>query len=149
MRKLNLLLFALLECLCGGKYPQDALQCYSSSALKTQTDGELICPLDARVCVKEEINATRKDCGNVEGSLFYRRDIWDRKLAKCVYRKCSSRCPSQEEQEKRVFIRVEEKLGDNFWNRTSYCCDSNLCNVRHRTQVTCGFLLVVLWLFVS
>jgi len=99
----------------------------------------IICPAGSnQVCIKEVINATsRADCGNIEGP-YYNRDTWDRKLAQCVYRKCASRCPTLEEDRERTFGGDEDDLGQAeastklqptpIFNRTSYCCNTNLCN---------------------
>ena len=64
------------------QYPQDALQCYTTSALNSQKDGVIICPADRQgYCIKEVVNATsRADCGTVKGSIYYGRDVWDRKV---------------------------------------------------------------------
>ena len=75
------------------RYPQDALECFASSALQSQKDGQIICPLSSNVCIKEIINATRAQCGKTNG-LYLGRDVWDVRLAKCVYRKCGLTCPN-------------------------------------------------------
>ena len=70
----------------------------------------------------------------IEGSIHYGRDVWDRKLAQCVYRKCASICPSPEDDRGRTFgggddsSTLLEKMPTPVFNRTSYCCDTNLCN---------------------
>ncbi|KAL9191396.1 hypothetical protein ACHAXT_001102 [Thalassiosira profunda] len=112
---------------------EEILQCYASSALESQPDGKIICPVGTSFCIKEVVNATsRSDCGTVEGT-YYGRDVWDRKLGQCVYRKCSSTCPTVEQDRTRTFGGDEEdfllgKLPTPVFNRTSYCCDTNLCN---------------------
>ena len=67
------------------RYPQDALQCYTSSALSSQKDGAIICPQDRQAfCIKEVINSSRRECGSVEG-IYYGRDVWDRKVSAVRY----------------------------------------------------------------
>eukprot|EP01082_Thalassiosira_pseudonana_P010982 g9936.t1 g9936 contig4:911082-911582(+) len=140
-------------------YPQTALQCYASSAINSQKDGSIICPQDRNnVCIKEVINSSRADCGNAEGTPYFGRDVWDIKLAQCVYRKCAAECPTLEEDQARTFG------GDYFvvgsasttsigrqqtpvFNRTSYCCTDNLCNSGERTMTTFMTSLSMLWLF--
>lgn len=123
------------------RYPQEALQCYSSAALQSQKDGKIICPPGTEVCIKEVVNATsRADCGSIEG-IHYGRDVWDIKLAQCVYRKCGNTCPSSDADRARSFggddgqqqgdvasSKLLGKLPTPVFNRTSYCCDTNLCN---------------------
>lgn len=139
------------------RYPQEALQCYSTSALQSQKDGAIICPIGTSVCIKEVVNATtRKDCGTVEGSPYYKRDTWDRSLAQCVYRKCASRCPSIEEDMARRFGGEENDgttslallglVSTPIFNRTSYCCDTNLCNHAH---IKSGLVTIPLIFIVS
>ena len=131
-------------------YPQEALQCYASSALKSQKDGAIICPMDRNnFCIKEVINATnRADCGTVPGT-YYGRDVWDVKLAQCVYRKCASTCPSREDDEARVFGGPVDSISSAgtlslpmpYFNRTSYCCEDNLCNSgERRGMIAVGFI---------
>jgi len=138
-------LFAALLCLANifavaneQNYPQEALQCYASSALQSQKEGKIICPVGSQVCIKQVINTTsRADCGTIEGTHFG-RDVWDRKLAQCVYRKCGSKCPSIDEDEARIFggdtenggtsSKLLGKMPTPVFNRTSYCCNTNLCN---------------------
>ena len=131
-------------------YPQESLQCYSTSALQSQKDGEIICPIGSTVCVKEVANASsRGDCGTVKDSKYYGRDVWDRKLAQCIYRKCASRCPTLEEDLARTFGGDNEdeslslqlgRLPTPVFNRTSYCCDTNLCNKADKMSVGMIFI---------
>lgn len=107
------------------RYPQEALQCFASSALQSQKDGMIVCPRGSDVCVKDVINATRADCGK-KGTTYFGRDVWDVKLAQCVYRKCAQTCPSS-----RVF--VGDSQHKDVFGRTSYCCETNLCNRADRT----------------
>ena len=76
---------------------------------------------------------SRADCGTIEGT-FFGRDVWDRKLAQCVYRKCGNRCPTEGEDKERTFggdggdaVVVSSKLLGGLpapvFNRTSYCCE--------------------------
>ena len=143
----SIVLFTAVLCLASlfamandeRRYPQEALQCYASSALQSQKEGKIICPQGSQVRTKEVVNATsRADCGTVKGTHFG-RDVWDVKLAQCVYRKCSSSCPSSEEDRARLFggngengvVTSSKLLGGLptlLFNRTSYCCDTNLCN---------------------
>ena len=86
-----LLLIAVIVSVAAGnekRYPQEALQCLAS-AVQSQQDGMIICPQGSNFCVKEVINATRADCGAVKGTTHFGRDVWDVKLAQCVYRKCA------------------------------------------------------------
>ena len=125
---------------------EESLQCYATSALESQKDGVIICPEGANnVCIKEVINATsRAECGSIEGP-YYNRDVWDQKLAQCVYRKCASRCPTVEEDKTRTFGGDKDDLGQEeesaklgqspptpIFNRTSYCCNTDVCNVGKR-----------------
>ena len=66
---------------------EESLQYYATSALQSQKDGVIICPIGSNnVCIKEVVNATsRADCGSIEGP-YFGRDVWDRKLAQCIYR---------------------------------------------------------------
>ena len=95
------------------KYPQEALKCYSSSA----ADGETLCPVDRNnYCIKEESTTSRGECGTVDP---YRLDVWDRRLGKCLYRKCSAACRND----------TVTTFGDaDQYSRTTYCCTSNRCN---------------------
>ena len=162
---MNILFFLVLTCLTfyaaqanEHRYPQEALQCFASSAIQSQKDGAIICPIGTEFCIKEVINATsRADCGTIEGSKYLGRDVWDRKLAQCVYRKCSTKCPTVEEDRQRIFGGDEEiassssslkllgQLPKPVFNRTSYCCDSNLCNQATDKRVI-GYLLLALLL---
>ena len=165
---MNLLIILILASLIllsttAEQYPQEALQCYASSALEVQKDGIIICPRGSSVCIKEvvshsclcrcflvndhsltlfQINTTsRASCVSVEGSPYFDHDIWDRKLAQCVYRKCASRCPTKEEDREKIFDEDDDRF-----NRTSYCCDTNLCNSTDRKL--CGWGLVILLLVI-
>ena len=96
------------------KYPQEALKCYSSSA----ADGEtIICPVGRNnYCIKEESTTSRGECGTVDP---YQFDIWDRRLGRCVYRKCAASCLND----------TLTTFGDaQQYSRTTYCCTSNRCN---------------------
>ena len=95
------------------KYPQEALRCYSSSA----ANGETICPVDRNsYCIKEESTTSRGECGTVDP---YRFDIWDRRLGRCIYRKCAASCLND----------TVAMFGDaQQYSRTTYCCSSNRCN---------------------
>jgi hypothetical protein len=81
---LFLLTFSFANATTNGNspYPQQALQCYASSALNSQKDGVIICPPDrSNYCCKELVNATsRNDCGTVPG-IYFGRDVWDRKVS--------------------------------------------------------------------
>mmetsp|Transcript_10050 Transcript_10050/g.28162 ORF Transcript_10050/g.28162 Transcript_10050/m.28162 type:complete len:151 (+) Transcript_10050:111-563(+) len=124
MRPLSLasvLSFGLLLCLLVGsskaaatnKYPRDALNCYFSQA----ANGETICPIDRNnYCIKEETTVSRGECGSVDP---YQFDVWDRKLGKCVYRKCAASCLND----------TVTTFGDaQQYGRSIYCCSSNRCN---------------------
>jgi hypothetical protein len=71
---------------------------------------------------------SRSDC--------FGRDVWDRKLAQCVYRKCSATCPIVEEVKAKTLGEGENATSsapsstppEPSLNRTSYCCQDNLCN---------------------
>ena len=142
----------------GGRYPQEALECYASSAVQSQKEGNIVCPpgnsismppwpprtrrvrrqelapalrrapapgAGAAVCAKEVVNATsRADCGAVVGPHFG-RDVWDVRLAQCVYRKCAAACPSREDDAARAFgggaAVGRGGLPAPVFNRTSYC----------------------------
>jgi hypothetical protein len=114
---LGLLLLPLLGCATQARaterYPQEALKCHSS----TSADGEIICPIDRNnYCIKEESTTSRGDCGTVYP---YRFDVWDRRLGKCVYRKCAAACLTD----------AVTTFGDaQQYSRTTYCCTSNRCN---------------------
>ena len=88
---LSQLLISITYVTANDSYPQEALQCYASSALKSQKDGVIICPADRQnYCIKEVVNATsRGDCGTVPG-IYYGRDVWDRKVSKCLSSDASS-----------------------------------------------------------
>ena len=135
---------------------EESLQCYATSALQSQKDSVIICPIGSNnVCIKEVVNATsRADCGSIEGP-YFGRDVWDRKLAQCIYRKCASRCPTPEEDRARTFGGDEDDLGQEeassklagqpptqIFNRTSYCCNTDLCNEGEKRL--CGLGLIVL-----
>lgn len=75
------------------------------------------------------------------------------KLAQCVYRKCSATCPSPEDDRKRIFGGEEESLSSSstlslpkpIFNRTSYCCQDNLCNAGERSAyLSVGVVLLAL-----
>ena len=139
MKTTPIVLFTMVSCLASllvmanddQRYPQEALQCYASSALQSQKEGEIICPQGSQVCIKEVVNATsRADCGTIKGTHFG-RDVWDIKLAQCLYRKCGQTCPSIDENRARTFGGDDAMIGGPpapVFNRTSHCCDTNLCN---------------------
>lgn len=163
MISIGIVLFVEVLCLASrgsyvmageDRYPQEALECYASSAVQSQKEGKLICPPGTTVCVKEVINATsRADCGAVEGPHFG-RDVWDIKLAQCVYRKCAAACPSAGDDAPRAFGGgdPEERGGlpAPVFNRTSYCCETNLCNHAATSRRLASWLTVsgvlVAWL---
>jgi hypothetical protein len=125
------------------RYPQDALECFASSALQSQKDGQIICPLGSNVCIKEIINATRAQCGKTNG-LYLGRDVWDVRLAKCVYRKCGLTCPNTVETTFREENLKVESNATQIFSRTSHCCDTNLCNrADRRSGFLCGLVLVL------
>ena len=135
---------------------EESLQCYATSALESQKEGVIICPEGSNnVCIKEVINATsRSDCGSIEGP-YFGRDVWDRKLAQCVYRKCASRCPTLEEDMTRTFGGDEDDLGQaeastklgqpptTIFNRTSYCCNTDLCNESRERMNRMGLIVLL------
>ena len=106
------------------RYPQEALQCFVS-ALQSQKDGMIVCPQGRIFCVKEVINATRADCGAVKGTTHFGRDVWDVKLAQCVYQKCAYTCSSMAE---RIFVGDGHGKDKDVFGRTSHCCETNQCN---------------------
>eukprot|EP00984_Skeletonema_dohrnii_P004226 scaffold1493_cov104-Skeletonema_dohrnii-CCMP3373.AAC.2 len=114
---------ALTSATDGSGSANEFLQCYANSALESQKDGKIICPLGSNYCIKETTSATRRaDCGLGKHST----DVWDRKLGQCVYRKCGVKCPSFEEDQLRDFVTDDQT---RTFNRTSFCCnDTNLCN---------------------
>ena len=132
------------------QYPQEALQCYASSALEVQKDGIIICPRGSSLCIKEVVSPTCLcrcffvynhslvlfQINTTSRAACVDRDVWDRKLAQCVYRKCSSRCPTKEDDREKIFGEDDDRF-----NRTSYCCDTNLCNADRKL---CGWGLVIL-----
>lgn len=128
---LNAILLVLVLALCAVKTSASDpdtgtfLQCYANSALESN-DGTIICHAGSQYCVKEVTNATRRsDCGLGKHSA----DVWDRKLGKCVYRKCSHECPSFDEDRVRDFNVTDDAFGSvRAFNRTSFCCNTNLCN---------------------
>ena len=126
------------------RYPQDALQCFASSALQSQKDGQIICPLGSQVCIKETINATRAQCGKTNG-LHLGRDVWDVRLAKCVYRKCALTCPKITETTFHEEKQDGKSNATQIFSRTSHCCDTDLCNRADRRVggFLCGPLLVL------
>lgn len=94
------------------KYPQEALKCFSTEAAK----GETICPVDrSSYCIKEESTVSRADCGSVDPHRF---DVWDKRLGRCVYRKCAASCLND----------TVTTFGDQQYERSVYCCASNKCN---------------------
>ena len=102
------------------------LQCYANSALEANK-GKTICHPDAKFCIQEITNATRRsDCGLGKHST----DVWDRKLGKCLYRKCSNKCPSYEDDRLRDFNVTDDAFGLSVrtFSRKTYCCNTNLCN---------------------
>ena len=102
------------------------LQCYANTALESN-QGKTICHLDANFCIQEVTNATRRaDCGLGKHST----DVWDRKLGKCIYRKCSNKCPSIEDDRLRDFNVTDDAFGLSVraFSRKTYCCNTNLCN---------------------
>lgn len=111
------------------RYPHDALRCYATLSPNDQ----IICPEGRhRFCVKEVVNASgRKDCGNTQE---YPNDVWDRKQAGCLYRKCTSSCQNS----------TSIYVGNNgeFIERISYCCDSNLCNSASQYGITYVIIII-------
>ena len=122
---LGLLLFLIVRSTAAtaNKYPQEALTCFSTEAAK----GETICPIDrSNYCIKEESTVSRSECGSVDPHRF---DVWDRRLGKCVYRKCAASCLND----------TATTFGDaEQYSRSVYCCASNKCNgsVGHRAGST-------------
>ena len=113
---LGLLLYLLVGsslAASANRYPQEALKCFSTQAAK----GETICPIDrSNYCVKEESTVSRSDCGSVDPHRF---DVWDRRLGKCVYRKCAASCLND----------TVATFGDaEQYERSIYCCAKNKCN---------------------
>ena len=114
-RTLTAISLGLLLCLLVGSsaaatantYPKEALKCYSKQAAR----GETICPVDrSSYCIKEESTVSRSECGSV--------DVWDKRLGKCVYRKCAAACRND----------TVTTFGDQQYERSIYCCDSTKCN---------------------
>ncbi len=96
------------------RYPQDAIKCYST----VSPNEKIICPEGNNYCIKEVmVNATRLSCGS---SVDYPTDVWDRRDAKCVYRKCGMTCPDEPTS-------VTSGRGEVF-DRVSFCCEGDLCN---------------------
>ena len=96
------------------RYPQDALQCYSSSSANKM----IICPKDRNsFCVKEVIDSSRRECGESED---YPLDYWDIKDEGCVYKKCSNACHPNT-------TTVFDNKGEEH-SRYSLCCTDDLCN---------------------
>lgn len=126
------------------RYPQDALECFASSALQSQKDGQIMCPLGGNVCIKEIINATRAQCRKTNG-LYLGRDVWDVRLAKCVYRKCALTCSTTVMTTFHEDPHDEESNATQIFSRTSHCCDTNLCNRADRRfrGFLCGTVLVL------
>ncbi len=112
------------------RYPQDAIKCYSS----VSPNEKIICPEGNEYCVKEVmVNATRLSCGT---SVDYPLDVWDRRDAKCVYRKCGMTCPEEPTS-------VISGRGEVF-DRVSFCCEGNLCNSAfHRNLSIVAFVISV------
>jgi hypothetical protein len=123
------------------RYPQEALQCFAS-AVQSQKDGMIICPQGSNFCVKEVTNATRADCGAVKGTTYFGRDVWDVKLAQCVYRKCAHTCSSMAE---RFFVGYGHGKDKDVFSRTSYCCETNMCNRANRTFGEFSIVVAILW----
>jgi hypothetical protein len=140
----SILLIAVIVSVAGGnvkRYPQEALQCFASSALQSQKDGIIICPQGSNVCVKEFINATRANCGALKGTTHFGRDVWDAKLAQCVYRKCARTCSSVVE---RLFVGDGHGQGKDVFSRTSSCCETNLCNRADRAFGEFSILVAII-----
>ena len=113
------------------RYPQNALKCYATLS----PNEKIICPEGRHnFCVKEVVNASRRECGK---TLEYRNDIWDKKEpgGACLYRKCASSCKNTTS----MYVGNKGELVQ----RTSYCCSSNLCNNASRF----GLLYVMLTIF--
>ena len=129
----------------GGSSGDEFLQCYANSALESKNNGKIICHAGSNFCIKEVVNATRRsDCGLGKHS----NDVWDRKLGQCVYRKCSQACPSFEQDRLRDFNVTDDAFGSvRTFNRTSFCCDTNLCNAA--MSKSCNFLITVTIVIVS
>ena len=86
--------------------------------------------------------------------------MWDINLAQCVYRKCANECPSVEEDRERIFggdsvedvsssegkgrLNLLGRLPTPIFNRTSYCCSTNLCNYAEKSAVKIGFGLLAM-----
>jgi hypothetical protein len=139
-----LLLIAVIVSVAAGnekRYPQEALQCLAS-AVQSQKDGMIICPQGSNFCVKEVINATRADCGAVKGTTHFGRDVWDVKLAQCVYRKCAHTCSSMAE---RFFVGYGHGKDKGVFSRTSCCCETNLCNRANQTFGEFSIVVAILW----
>ncbi len=142
---LNLILFMLLALSTtaaaadGSSSGDEFLQCYANSALESQKNGKIVCHAGSQYCIKEVVNATRRsDCGLG----IHSNDVWDRKLSQCVYRKCSQTCPSFAEDQLRDFNVTDDAFGlSRTFNRTSFCCDANLCNAAMGKSFT--FLITV------
>jgi hypothetical protein len=115
--------------LLDGKYPENALQCYSSL---TKPENKLICP-DARLnlklqknththvhlsfrrnyCVKETSNLDKSLCGYTQyfGDQYIKHE--------CVFYKCSDEC----EEGEYPFIYHQKE-----YTRHRYCCTKDFCN---------------------
>ena len=125
MHRISIILVLALTFVFSFAAENEFIRCYANSALESQRNGKIICPRSAQYCVKETTNATRRsECGVGKHST----DVWDRKVGQCVYRKCSDRCTTFEEDKLRHFNVIDTNGMSRTYNRTSFCCDSNLCN---------------------
>ena len=130
---LQLLLLTILLILSGqvnGKrYPQDALKCHATAA----ATGETICPEHSNsFCIKEDSTTSRGECGTIQEHKF---DKWDRRLGRCVYRKCSDTCNNG-----------TRSFGDaNQYDRSTYCCSSNMCNAAALPGATMLINFMLVW----
>ncbi len=111
------------------RYPQDALQCYSTSSVNKK----IICPEDRNhFCLKEVISSSRRECGE---SQEYPLDYWDIREpgGLCVYKKCSNTCPN-------TTATFNNNEIEN--SRYSLCCTDSLCN--SAAKIAIGG-----WIFIS
>ncbi len=115
-------------------YPQDALQCYSTSS----ANKIILCPEDRNnFCIKEVVDSKRRQCGESDD---YPMDTWDIKEpgGLCVYKKCSSFCPN-------TTIIFDNNGEEN--SRYSLCCDDDLCNSANKLNMQSFLILSVLVIF--
>ena len=130
-------------------YPQQALQCYASSAIIYQKDGMIICPADrSNYCIKGSqctLACLLWDCSK---ALLWQRRMGHKACTMCLPEMCCQ-MPLNRRGSKRLLGGESEPISSTgalmspkpFFNRASYWSENDLCNSgERRRMIPAGFI---------